>query len=373
MVVVGLSVIAVAVAETTPPASAPQDVLIGYFGPASPDHPDGGDLWCAASMALAEANDAGGYQGRPFRLVTSWSASPWGTGVADVARMVYVDKVRAIIGGIDGATTHLAEQVVAKGRLVLMNPVATDKSINMAGVPWMFSSVPLDDAQAAVLAEAIAVDVRTQSFAIVSATDHDSHVFAVELLKALKERELAPTFYFDCAPGASSARSVLERAQRNDPVAVVLVAGASDSAQWVRILREMGYLGDVFGGPWMGRRGFAEQAEAAAEGVRFPYSLTPSAPLCAFTQRYSQRFGRTPDYAAAHMYDTVSLLVAALRRGGLDQTAIRDAVRELSPWPGVAGEIRWNTVGANCRPVHMGTIKDGRAVLVATLSSSVRH
>ncbi|UCD50797.1 MAG: ABC transporter substrate-binding protein [Phycisphaerales bacterium] len=349
-----------------PVLCAAEDVLIGYFGPASPDHPEGGDLWCAASLALDEANEAGGYRGRPFRLVTSWSGNPWGTGVADVARMAYVEQVWAIIGGIDGASVHLAEQVVAKARLVLMNAVATDKSINMASVPWMFSSVPLDDVQAAVLAKAIAADVRAQPFVIVSSIDHDSHVFTVELFKALKELELSPAFHFDCEPTAQASRGVLERAARSNPAAVVLIACASDSANLLGTLREVGYEGAVFGGPWMGRRAFVEQAGPVAEGVTFPYSLAPSPKLAEFTRRFARRFGRTPDYAAAHMYDTVSLLVAGLRRAGLDRTGIRDAIRELAPWPGVTGEIRWNTVGANCRPVHIGTIKDRQARLVAT-------
>jgi len=47
--------------------------------------------------------------------------------VAKVARVVYSDKVWAIIGGIDGATTHLAEKVVAKAQLTLVNPSATDR------------------------------------------------------------------------------------------------------------------------------------------------------------------------------------------------------------------------------------------------------
>ncbi len=359
-----LSVVALLVLGRAPASSGAEDVLLGYFGPASSAHPAGGDLWCAASMALDEANEAGGYQGRPFRLVTSWSANPWGTGVADVARMAYVDKVWAIVGGIDGATTHLAEQVVAKARLVLMNPVATDKSINMAGVPWMFSSVPLDDAQARVLAEAIAVEVRARSFVIVSATDHDSHVFAVELLKALEGRKLAPAFHFDCDPAAPASRGVLERVGHSHPVAVVLIAGASDSARLLGMLREAGYEGRVFGGPWMGRRAFVEQAGAGAEGVRFPFLLATSPKFSEFAQRFARRFDRTPDYAAAHMYDTVCLLVAAIRQGGLDRMGIRDAIRETAPWSGVTGEIRWDTAGANCRPVHMGTIKDGQVTEV---------
>jgi branched-chain amino acid transport system substrate-binding protein len=367
------SVVALLVLGRASAPSESEDVLLGYFGPASSAHPAGGDLWCAASMALDEANEAGGYQGRPFRLVTSWSANPWGTGAADVARMAYVDKVWAIVGGLDGATTHLAEQVVAKARLVLMNPVATDKSINMAGVSWMFSSVPLDDAQALVLAEAIAVEVRERSFVVVSATDHDSHVFAVELLKALDDRKLAPAFHFDWDPVAPASRGMLERVRCSHPVAVVLIASASDSARLLGMLREAGYAGRVFGGPWMGRRAFVAQAGGKAEGVRFPFLLATSPKYSEFAQRFTRRFDRTPDYAVAHMYDTVCLLVAAIRQGGLDRMAICDAIREIAPWSGVTGEIRWNTAGANCRPVHMGTIKDGRALPIAAPSRAARH
>lgn len=368
-----LVIVALSVFGPGPSASEAEEVLIGYFGPASPMHPEGGDLWCAASMALDEANATGGYQGRCFRLVTSWSENPWGSGVADVARLAYVQKVWAIVGGIDGASTHLAEQVVAKARLVLMNPVATDKSINMASVPWMFSCVPLDDIQAKALAGAIASDVCEQPFVIVSAVDHDSHGFTVELLKALKDSELTPAFHFECDPSSPESRGVLERAQRVDPEAVVLVADAEGSARLLTTLREAGYGGAVFGGPWMGRRAFVEQAGAVAEGVRFPRSLTTSPKCSEFAQRFAQRFGRPPDYAAAHMYDAVSLLAAAMRQGGLDRTRIRDAIREIVPWSGVTGEIRWNTVGGNCRPVHMGIIRAGCVQPVSVPSSASCH
>jgi branched-chain amino acid transport system substrate-binding protein len=356
-----------------PASCLAEEVLIGYFGPATSTHPEGGDLWCAASMALDEANNAGGYQGLRFRLVPSWSANPWGTGVADVARLAYVHKVWAIVGGIDGATTHLAEQVVAKARLVLINPVATDKSINMASVPWMFSCVPPDDVQAQTLAEAIVSDVRARPLVVVSAVDHDSHMFTDELLKALKVRELTPAFHFECDPSQSQSSGVLERVRRSNPAAVVLVANASGSARLLDMLREAGYEGTVFGGPWMGRRAFGERAGAAAEGVKFPFLMATSPECSEFTERFARRCGRPADYAAAHMYDTVCLLVAAIRQGGLDRTGIRDAIREIAPWSGVTGEIRWNAVGANCRPVGLGTIRAGRAQSISTPPSASRH
>ncbi|MGB5752976.1 MAG: ABC transporter substrate-binding protein, partial [Thermoanaerobaculia bacterium] len=128
------------------------EVAIGWFGPSDPDHALHGDLWVAANLAVEEANEAGGLHGLPVRLVPRWSENPWGTGVGQVARMVHEDQVWAILGSVDGSGTHLAEQVVAKARLALVSPVSTDESVNLAGVPWMFSLAPGDHLWAPLIA-----------------------------------------------------------------------------------------------------------------------------------------------------------------------------------------------------------------------------
>ena len=349
------------------------EVRIGYFGPRSETHPIAGDMWCAASLAIEEANKAGGYQGLPFRLVTSWSEDPWGSGVAGVARMAYEEKVWAIVGGIDGPSTHLAEQVVAKARLALIKPGASDKSINMASGPWMFTCVPLDDAQAEVLAVAIAAKIRREPLVVVSAVDHDSHVFTVKLLKALKDVALAPTFHFQCDLLDIESRGVLDRVVSIDPTALALAADAAGSADAVRRLREKGYEGAIFGGPWMGQRVFAERVGKAGEGVVFPLLVKESAKTYRFVDRFRERYGRRPDYMTTYTYDALHLLVAAIRRGGLDRTRIAEATREIVPWFGVSGSISWNAMGANLRRPELGTITGGMVQVVRQPSQSDGH
>ncbi len=68
------------------------------------------------------SNAAGGIGGRPLRLVARWADDPWRGGAANASRLVYEDGVLALIGSIDGAATHLAEQVVVKTRLPLAEP-----------------------------------------------------------------------------------------------------------------------------------------------------------------------------------------------------------------------------------------------------------
>ena len=347
--------------EKSPPADV-KEVLIGYFGPGEPSHPRGGDMWNAACLAVEQANRAGGYNGLPFRLVAGWSDNPWGSGVREVTRMAYVHKVWAVIGGIDGPSTHLAEQVVAKARLTLINPASTDKTVNLANVPWMFSCLPADHLQAPVLARAIASEVGDKSFLLVSAVDHDSHLFTVELTRAFTQHKLTPSYHFEFKPGQKNYDGLVEEIVHTRAHALVLIAAARQSARIISAVRQKGFKGLIFGGPWMGNRSFHDQAGKAAEGVVFPLLYTHNKGSSSFAKEFIARFGKRPDYLAAHTHDAVNLLIAAIRKAGLNRALIRDAISELSPWNGVTGTIRWDPLGSNERAVHLGTVRDGRVI-----------
>jgi len=345
-----------------PPPRHVDEVLLGYFGPDDPVHPDGGDVWLAAQAAVDEANRQGGYRGKPFRIVARWSENPWGTGVAEIVRMVYEEKVWVIVGGIDGPSTHLAEQVVAKARLPLVSPASSDKTVNLANVPWMFSLLPGDHLQAPVLAAAVSDRVGSKPFVLVSAVDHDSRLFTAELRKCLTSRRLLPRYHFAHNGTPQDEPRLLDRIVQSKPDAVVLVTGAHQSARLLVGLRGRGFAGLVLGSATMGRRRFHEEAGAAAEGVLFPLLYRPpTAPdEEEFFDTSGKRDSHPPDYAAAHTYDAFRLVIAAVRAAGLNRARIRDALQELSPYSGVTGTIRWDALGSNTRAVSLGTIERGR-------------
>jgi branched-chain amino acid transport system substrate-binding protein len=342
-----------------------REVLIGYFGPGDAAQHEGDDIWCAVSLAVAEANAAGGYRGLPFRVIPAWSENPWGTGVSKLVRLAYYDKVWAIIGGIDGPSTHLAEQVVAKARLTLIGPTSTDKTVNLAGVPWMFSALPGDHLAAPVIGEALLAC--REPFVILAASDHDSHMFLVELRKFLATKGVGPISEYEFKSGNGDFAELAERVAGSRASAVVLIAGAGDSGWLLTTLREKGFAGRVLGGPWMARRTFLATAGTAAEGVLLPLLDDPTSGFQRFAESFQARFGVFPDFAAAQTYDATRLLIAAIRKAGLNRARIRDAVRGLSPWNGVSGTIAWDPVGQNMRTVRLGGIQRGH-VLPLTLA-----
>ena len=358
---------------TGPEADDPEpagvtEILIGWFGPSDPKHELGGGMWLAASLAVERANREGGYRGRPFRLLPHWSENPWTGGVGPLFRMVYEKHPWAILGGIDGTSTHLAEQVVAKALLPLVSPVSTDKSVNLAGVPWMFSCAPDDGQIAPRLVDGILRELKgtTDSLVLFNATDHDSRATSKEILKLLSDRKRLPQLHLECAPGAADLGPQLRALAETKPELVLIVANPIDSARLVTAVRDLKLDCRLFGTHHLGHSAFLRRAGADAEGVCFPLLYQPDGAGRRnrhFVEEFTAHHVSPPDYTAAYAYDATSLLIAAIRRGGLNRARIRKALVELSGWKGVTGRLRWDGTGqAQRKPLGLGVVRDGKVV-----------
>ncbi|MBN1443286.1 MAG: ABC transporter substrate-binding protein, partial [Planctomycetes bacterium] len=342
------------------------EVAIGWFGPAEPDHPLGGSMWLAASLAVEEANEAGGVGGLPLRLAAYWSENPWGTGISRLTRALYTEHLWAVVGSVDSPSTHLAEQVAAKARLPIISPIATDASVNLAGVAWMFSCAPGDHIWAPALVDGAIASLEggRDRLCVVVSTDHDSRLAADEVLKVLEKRERFPVRRLDIRPGQREFDLQIEALRESRPRAVLLVAGAEEGARMAVAIRRAGLDPPIFGCPRMASRRFLEIAGEAAEGVRMPWlvEVRGSDPRAAdFVRRFSERAGREPDPPAILAYDAVRLLIEALEESGLNRARLRDALARLSPYAGIGGTIHWDPTGQNRRPVAaLAVVRGGR-------------
>lgn len=364
------------------PVDQANDVPIGYFGPSDPNDPLHGRTWRAAERAIARANAEGGYQGRPFRLVPAWSHDPWGTGVSQLAQLVYREHIWAIVGGIDGPSTHLAEQIVAKARVPLVSPISTDKTVNLANVPWMYSLAPGDHLIAPVLAAGIEEHVGTRPLVMLTANDHDSYLLAREVRKALAHRQLHPRYKFVYDPAQTDLEPLLRECLAAQPHSVLVMADAVSSSRVVRALREAGFAGCIFGGPALGRDTFVASAGEIADPVVFPLmceSVEPDSPSLP-PQGGGQYSGDLPrcensggfdDYAALLTDDAVQLVIEAIRSAGLNRAAINTALRENSPTRGLSGRIDWDGLGTNTRTPSLATIRQGKVVPLVTANDAL--
>jgi branched-chain amino acid transport system substrate-binding protein len=127
----------------------------------------------------------------------------------------------------------------------------------------------------------------------------------------------------------------------------------------VKGLRGLGLGWDLFGTHHLTRLAFHPTA-AQAEGIHVPRLFTvpeEDGPARAFAEAFMARHGTPPDYIAAYTYDATSLLLEAVRRGGLNRARVRDALSRLISWRGVTGPFQWDNTGRNTgHTVRMDTL-----------------
>jgi branched-chain amino acid transport system substrate-binding protein len=336
------------------------EVLLGWFGPGDPDHSDFGDYWRGAVLALEQENAAGGYRGKPFRLEPAWSESPWKAGVVDVARLVQEQGAWAVIGGVDGTTTHLAVQLALKSYFLLLSPGSTDVTADDGNVPWLFSLSPSDAAIAGPLADVVAAEAARGPLVLAASTDHDAHAALVSVRRALAAKRLTAAGVVELATAEPDFPSLAGGVLREHPRVLVVLAPSTFAGHLVAAVRRAGWTGTVVGGATVGRAAFARAAGAAADGVVAWVPAGSGTGEEALASSYERRWGEPPDEEACRGYDAVRLVAAAVRQAGLNRALIRDAIRDLSPWSGACGRVRWDARGRNDALVRPARWAGGR-------------
>jgi hypothetical protein len=284
------------------------DVPLGFFGPEDVNHPQGGAIYMGVRLAVQDANRVLPAGAKPFRLAARWSDDPWRAGAAAVVKLVYTDQALAVIGGIDGATTHLAAQVAAKALVPVLDPVSTDESTNQAGVPWIFSWAPPD----ADLAGWLTRSIGGRRWSLLASTRHDDRHLAAALLKAAPPPAARVDF-------AQPDLGAVETALEPKPGVAVLLAAAEATA---RLAPALAARAQVLTGP-AGR-----SRACAAARLQAPPLCRPDPDLLA---RLEQRFQARPDSFSVLAYQATAELARAIRSAGASRAAVRDALAARFP------------------------------------------
>jgi len=337
--------------ETLPLDAANTDaIVIGLFAPDGENHPVGRALTRGATLAIEEANAAEGHSDRrPIRLVRRWADDPWGAGSKEIIKLVFEDNAWALIGGPDGATTHVAQQVATKAHIPLVAPVSSDPSLTHTRVPWIFRLPPDDAVQAALLVKEGIAPLGIERVGLVSSTDHDGRTAAAEIVAALESAGLPPAFHLEIAPVTEDLESVARQVATFEVDGLVLRLAPADLRRMAPFLVAEGIEAPIFL-PWIPGLDLDGFPLATTGPIRTitPIDLPRSCgPYLKFVRAFVRRYGAKPTPEAVYGYDAAGLLVAAARSGVTGRVDLRERIAALSGWVGSGGEVDWDTGGGN--------------------------
>jgi branched-chain amino acid transport system substrate-binding protein len=367
-----------------PDLSSLSEIRIGFLAPLY-DHPDqalGKRMLNGATMAIDQANAAGGYCGKPFRLIThndydNWQmgkissigatkdSAIWGAASNDAVRMIYEDKVWAIFGSISSESTHIALRLTLKAETPIINSASTDPTIPETAIPWYFTDIQDDRVQGYTLARHIYTELGIKRVAILRVNDRYGR-FGVLKFKDASRRLGHPVIIEQkFMRGDTDFRHQLQVIEDSRVDAIVLWTDIGPAAMILKQMQELGMKQRVFGSHRTIGDELLKLAGPAAEGFEavFPYDPTRTDPRWLdFVGRYEARFHEKPDQFAALAYDQMQILLKAICRAGLNKGRIRDALTGLETYDGVTGKMTFDPNCKNIAPLYLGSVRHGTIV-----------
>ncbi len=358
------------------------EIRIGFFGPIQ-NHPQqlfGQRMLHGAQMAVDEWNAAGGYGGKPFKLMLhndydNWQAKTvygndrptdpaiWGAASDEVVKMVYDDQDWAIFGSISSESTHIALRVALRAEIPIVNSASTDPTIPETYIPWYFTNLQDDRVQAFTLARHIYSELGLKRIALLRVNERYGRFGVPKFRDASRRLGHPVAIEQKFFPGDTDFSHQLKVIQSSHVDGIVLWTDQKEAAGILKQMRAMGMKQRVFGSHRTLGATLLSEAGPAAEGFEaaFPYDPTRNDPKwTAFATQYRAKFNEDPEQFSALAYDAMNQLLQSICRAGLNRARIHDALAEIDSYDGVTGHMAYDPNQKNVSPMYIGTVKDGQ-------------
>ena len=343
------------------------EVRVGFLGcMTGPARDYSGNMLRGARLAAEQINAAGGYNGWPVVLKVRNDGAKMGENGNQMVKLIYTDEVLGVLGSMSSDTTHVALRVALKAEVAQITSISTDPTITQIVVPWIFRILADDWSQGRAMARLVFWKRKHKKIAILQHNNRYGRMGSAEIARVARRLGHPVQINLKYESKQKTFRPQLQIIKAYQPEALVIWGLYWQASRIVREMKEMG-MGkiQVYGADGLVSEQFIKMAGPAAEGVivTFPFDDTADNPVTKkFIADYSKKYGAPPDSFSAHGYDAMNVMWAAIKKGGLNRTRIRDALAMTRDYHGATGKIGFDHMGNDVRPVIFAQVRDGKFV-----------
>ncbi len=305
----------------------------------------------SVQMAVNEINEKGGINGTPVEAVFEDDAGVNSSAVNAFNRLVYDDKVVAIVGSTLSTIDLALSPLIARQQIPFI-ALGSNVNITKQNNPWVFRPRANDALSARALAVFAVENLHLKKVGIMNSTDSFAQGYADIAKATLKQLGVEPVAVEVFNNGDKDYTAPLLNMKKAEAEGVIMVAQQADAGL---ILKQYDGLGLRKDFKIIGSNSFITKiavnlgGAAAAEGVYAVADYVPTNPdptSKSFTQRYISRYDTEPEFNGAFTYDAFNLLVHAIKEAGsTDRNKIRAALLATKDYPGVTQPITFRPDG----------------------------
>lgn len=369
-IVIIIIILSVAIFLIKPSSGAA--IKIGFIGPLSGGAASYGEAERnAVDLAVKEINDAGGIQGKKLEVVYEDGKCDGMEAVNAAQKLVNVDRVGIILGGLCSAETLGIAPVAESNNVILFSAFSSSPDITNAG-DFVFRMV-VSDTDPALIGKILPYMANKKIALITENTDYSIGIRKA-LVKNAERYNITISADELYAPGEKDFRTYITKAKASGPDAVFINPGTSEEAAGLmaKQSRELGFNASIYGNFIIGTPKSLEVAGEVLEGAIFYDAplLDESNPKAnEFMQKYRSLYGEPASFwEAGARYDSVYILKNALDACREDTACIRDFFYSMDWYSGVVGKMKFDANGdAVGVEGSAKTIKDGKPMIITYL------
>jgi ABC-type branched-subunit amino acid transport system substrate-binding protein len=344
-----------------------KEVRIGFLGPLSNSImvPQGKQMLNGANLAIDEANEKGGYKGRPYKLMVHNDVGLWGAAANEVVKMDD-EGVWAWLGSIDDIVSHVALRATLKLEIFMVCTGDPDPTFTETNIPWQIRVITDDRRASYQLVNKIYKTDKHTRVSIIRANNRYGRVGTKHFVESATRLGHPPVIEERFKDGETDFKTQLERIMTTSPDAILVWGNAKESGLILKQMRAMGFKQPVYGSDRMVNPEFLKIAGPDAEGVVTTCQYNPNSTdpkYLAFKKKYLAKYGLEPDVFAAHAYDGMQIIIKSIENVGLNRVLIRDWLTNLNSlkgYKGVTGKVVLDASWNNVRDLWMVNIKNGK-------------
>ncbi len=318
-----------------------RNIVIGYELPLTGDSSHYGQVFRnAADLKLQEFSDAGGLPGANITVRYEDSKNDAKEG-RNIAELFVDDKsIVGVLGEFNSTVSMAAAEIYGKAGMPQLSQTASHPDFVKIS-KWQFRNIttqayegPFNATWMREKGVTKATVVAIQNDWGLSCASNFSDAFKV------KGGAVLSTEFFN--PGTRDFRSILTKINRADPEAIYLCMFYEDGSSLLQQRQQLGNTAQLFGASSLFEDQLVKLAGPAANGLFLSSNFVPTNPdpnVQKFVTEYKAKYGVVPNQFAAQAYDAMGIMLAAIKKVGLDVTrdSLRDALAETKDYPGVTG------------------------------------
>ncbi|MCH7903479.1 MAG: penicillin-binding protein activator [Armatimonadetes bacterium] len=283
-----------------------------------------------------------------IKLIVEDSRSEPRDGVTAFQKLVAVDGVKVVVGGLMSSVTLAIAPIAEREQVIVLSPGSSNPKVRDAG-DYIFRNWASDDYDGRVMA-AYAFESLNKRRAAVLYINNDYGLGLAEAFRITFEELGGEVSLMEpYAQGQSDFRPLLAKVSDYVVDCIFFPGQPSENGTIVRQCRELDIVATLLANLSVESPDFVTAAAGTQAGVIYstpafdPSSDEPT--VKEFVRAFSDQYGDPPGIVAGHAFDAGNILIEALRRADFDLARLKQELYGIANFDGVTGVTTFDERG----------------------------